>query len=70
MLFKQAVDFTNKIKEYSGILSVVLFGSVARKESTSESDIDLAIIYTLKDEDVVKKINSMAPDRFQLLHLT
>jgi len=70
MLFKQAVDFTNKIKEYSGILSVVLFGSVARKESTSESDIDLAIIYTLKDEDVVKKINSTAPYRFQLLHLT
>jgi len=70
MLFKKAVEFTSKIKGFEDILSIVLFGSVARGEATRESDIDIAIIYSKKDDTLIKKINSMAPEKFQLLHLT
>lgn len=69
-MFKDALKFTGKIKELNGIMSVVLFGSVARGEATAESDVDLMVIYSSKDPETVKKINSMAPEKFQVLHFT
>jgi predicted nucleotidyltransferase len=62
-MLKNAVKFTNQIKGLEGILSVVLFGSVARGESTKESDVDLAVIYTRKYPKTVRKINCLAPEK-------
>ncbi|MFQ6052005.1 MAG: nucleotidyltransferase domain-containing protein [Candidatus Hydrothermarchaeota archaeon] len=69
-MFRQAIEFSNKIKDFEGVLSIVLFGSIARGEATRDSDIDLAIIYSEKKDDVVRKINAMAPEKFQLTHLS
>lgn len=69
-MIEEAFKFTEKIKNFKGILSIILFGSVARGEETPQSDIDLAVIYSERDVEVVNKINSMAPENFQILHLT
>ncbi len=69
-MIEEAFKFTEQIKKFKGILSIILFGSVARGEETPQSDIDLAIIYSKRDVEVVHKINSMAPENFQILHLT
>lgn len=67
---KEALEFTDKIKDLKGVLSVVLFGSVARGEATAQSDVDLVVIYTEKHPKTVKRINSLAPEHFQVLHFT
>lgn len=69
-MFKDAVKFTQQIKDIDRILSVVLFGSVARGEYDRESDVDILIIYSDKDPEIIKKINHLAPENFQILHLT
>lgn len=69
-MFKDALKFTEEIKDFKGILSIVLFGSVARGEATAESDIDLMVIYSSKDPEIIKEIDSRAPDKFQVLHFT
>jgi predicted nucleotidyltransferase len=69
-MFKNAVDFSNKIKDFEDIISIILFGSVARGETTVESDVDIAIIYSKKKEEIVRKINSIKPEEFQLIHLS
>ena len=50
------------LKKYPGIISVVLYGSLARGEDTPASDIDLLVIATkkfkltrLKSEDTIKR---------------
>ncbi|HEX7467345.1 MAG TPA: nucleotidyltransferase domain-containing protein, partial [Methanobacterium sp.] len=70
MSFKDAVDLSENIKDFPGILSIVLFGSLARGEARSDSKIDLAIIYSKKDIEIVKWIRYLATDRFNLHHLT
>jgi|SRR3989344_2126957 len=47
--FQLAVDFIEGIKDKANILQIVLFGSVARREETSKSDVDIAIIHNSKD---------------------
>lgn len=69
-MFKDAVDFSGKINGFEGVLSIILFGSVARGESTAESDVDIAVIYSEKKEGIVRKINSIKPEEFQLVHLS
>lgn len=69
-MFKDAIDFSNRIKDFEGILSIILFGSVARDEATAESDVDIAIIYSKKKDITIKKINSIKPEEFQLIHLS
>lgn len=69
-MFKKAVEFSNKINSYENIISIILFGSEARGESTPQSDVDIAIIYSKKDDNTIKEINSMKPEEFQLIHVT
>lgn len=69
-MLKDAIKFTNRIKTQNNVLSVVLFGSVARGESNRESDVDIAVLYSNKEPETIKYINSLAPEHFQLLHLT
>lgn len=69
-MFKDAIKLTDKIKKFDEILSIVLFGSVAREEATSESDIDMVVIYDQKKPEIVKKVNTLADERFQIVHLT
>jgi predicted nucleotidyltransferase len=69
-MFKKAIDFSNKIKDFENIISIILFGSVARNEATRESDVDIAIIYSKKNHQTIRKINNMKPEEFQLIHLT
>lgn len=69
-MFKEAVDFSSKIKDFKDIISIILFGSVARDEATVESDVDIAIIYSKKDNEIVRKINTIKPEEFQLIHLS
>lgn len=69
-MFKNAVKFTEQIKTIDNVISVVLFGSVARRDFDRKSDIDIVIIYSDKDPEIIKKINQMAPENFQVLHLT
>jgi predicted nucleotidyltransferase len=69
-MFKDAIDFSNEIKDFDGVLSIILFGSVARGEETIKSDVDIAIIYSQKKNKTIKKINSIKPEEFQLIHLS
>ncbi len=69
-MFKEAVEFSSKIKDFDPVISIILFGSVARGEATVESDVDIAIIYSKKDDEIVRKINSLKPEEFQLIHLS
>jgi hypothetical protein len=70
MSFKEAVDLSENIKDFPGILSIVLFGSLARGEVRPDSKIDMAIIYSKKDREIIKWIRYLATDRFNLHHLT
>ena len=69
-MFKEAVDFSSKINGFEGVLSIILFGSVARGESTVDSDVDIAIIYSERKEEILRKINSIKPEELQLIHLS
>lgn len=69
-MFNKAIDFSSKIKDFDEVLSIILFGSVARGEATVESDVDIAIIYSKKNDETVMRINSLKPEEFQLVHLS
>ena len=47
-------------KNYSGIETVIVFGSVARKQAGKESDLDVCIV--LKDENIKNDISSKILD--------
>jgi predicted nucleotidyltransferase len=71
MSFKAAVELSENIKNFPGIQSVVLFGPLASGEKVhSDSKIDMAIIYSKKDREIIKWIRYLATDRFKLHHLT
>lgn len=71
MSFKAAVELSENIKNFPGIQSVVLFGDLtAAKSTTKKSKIDMAIIYSKKDREIIKWIRYLATDRFNLHHLT
>jgi hypothetical protein len=71
MSFKAAVELSENIKNFPGIQSVVLFGNLATgKKIEPKSKIDMAIIYTKKDREIIKWIRYLATDRFKLHHLT
>lgn len=71
MSFEDALELSENIKNFPGIQSVVLFGPLAKGERISpKSKIDIAIIYSNKDREIVKWIRYLATDRFKLHHLT
>ena len=57
---KKALEIAKKLKNKSYILSVSLFGSVARGEATKSSDIDLAIIYDQKKAEYMQEVQEIA----------
>ncbi|MCE5213574.1 MAG: nucleotidyltransferase domain-containing protein [Methanobacterium sp.] len=71
MTFKDAVKLSENIKNFPGIQSVVLFGDIATgKKPSPQSKIDMAIIYSKKDREIIKWIRYLATDKFKLHHLT
>lgn len=71
MSFEAAVELSENIKNFPRIQSVILFGSLASGEKVpSDSKIDMAIIYSKKDREIIKWIRYLATDRFKLHHLT
>ena len=71
MSFEAAVELSENIKNFPGIQSVILFGPLASGEKVpSDSKIDMAIIYSKKDREIIKWIRYLATDRFKLHHLT
>jgi len=60
-LEKIAKDFASEICK-TGIISIVLFGSVARKEFTGKSDIDMLILINRKVDALKPKIDALARD--------
>src|SRR3989344_6881399 len=64
--FQLAVDFIEGIKDKANILQIVLFGSVARREETSKSDIDIAIIHDSKDSfKLMSEVNKNKNENIQ-----
>lgn len=55
-----------KLKKTLGKLSVslIMFGSVARKEETAESDLDLCIVYGSNKASVVEKISELREELY------
>ncbi len=58
---KAAKDFVKKMPK-EGIISVILFGSVARDESVAGSDVDLLVIYSKKRKNVEDSVSRIAED--------
>jgi predicted nucleotidyltransferase len=71
-MLDKALEFARRVRKKNpeGVLSVVLFGSVARGEGTRESDIDIAVIYSEKDPETVEALGALAEERIQLTHLS
>lgn len=53
-------EFINKVEEVDSLVSIIVFGSVARDEADKRSDIDLFIIVNKKKDE--KKIWKIASD--------
>jgi predicted nucleotidyltransferase len=68
--YNDAIKFVNKIKNKQNILSIVLFGSVARREEEKGSDIDLAVIYDKKNQKIIEELDVLKDKGIQLTHLT
>lgn len=66
---KELFDIGEKIGKLPGVLAVTLFGSAARGEATIESDIDIAVIYDKKNEEVMKRVEKLAPPRVHIVHV-
>lgn len=67
---KTAIEFANKVKKITGVLQIILFGSVAKGEDKATSDIDIAIIHRLKDVESLKgEVNKIAPEKVQAAYI-
>ncbi len=62
----EAILFTQDIKKNKSILQVILFGSVARGDENSYSDIDIAIIHDSEDKfSLMQEVNKNQPRKIQ-----
>ncbi len=53
---KIAIKFAKKVNK-KNIKNIILFGSVARAESSIKSDIDILIIYKINEQDIKENVN-------------
>lgn len=71
--FAIAIDFltkVKKIKDFKHVIQMVLFGSVAKGEDNTNSDIDIAIIHDLTDiEELKSEINKFLDERIQVVYM-
>jgi len=68
---KTAIDFADKLKKTKGILQIILFGSVAKGEDKTDSDIDIAIIHNLKDTEALKSfVNKFVHEKIQVVYIS
>ncbi|MHA1977963.1 MAG: nucleotidyltransferase domain-containing protein [Candidatus Hodarchaeales archaeon] len=68
--FNKALTFAKSIENKQNILSIILFGSVARREEEEESDVDIAIIYNRKNQEEIRTIDSLKEEGIQIVHLS
>jgi predicted nucleotidyltransferase len=67
---EEIINFVDKVKKFPGILAIALFGSYARGEVTKTSDIDIVVVYSKKRDELIKKINELASERMQIVHVS
>ncbi len=51
---------TEQLKELTN--SIILFGSTARNEETTNSDLDICIVYTKHKREIEKRVNNIRDD--------
>lgn len=68
-LFAEAADFSEKVaKKIKGIVSIILYGSAARGEATRDSDVDIAVIYENKSDEIEKQVEKL--NKTHRIHVT
>ncbi|MEM2875060.1 MAG: nucleotidyltransferase domain-containing protein [Candidatus Hadarchaeales archaeon] len=67
---RELFEFGERVGKLPCVLAAALFGSAARGEATVESDIDIAVIYSRKDEATMKQVEELAPPRVHIVHVT
>jgi len=71
LIFKKEKEYKQKIfneiktTKYENIISVIIFGSVARKEETYKSDLDICLIYYKSKKDIENKINNLRDNLYE-----
>ena len=68
MVSNRVIQAINKARDYPYILRVGVFGSYARDEETSNSDIDILIDYDCSSDDFIDDIGGFMEDMEHLLH--
>jgi len=64
---KIAIEFTQKIRDIKEVLSIILFGSVARGEDNLTSDTDIGVIFNKADKfELTQQINKQKHEKIQL----
>jgi hypothetical protein len=67
MDFKLAAELTLKIKKIKGVVSVMYPGAAASK---TLNNIDLVVVYSVKSESSIQKVNDLVAGKFQVEQIT
>lgn len=67
MDFKLAAELTLKIKKLKGVVSVMYPGAAASK---TLNDIDLVVVYSVKSESSIQKVNDLVAGKFRIEQIT
>ena len=68
LTFKIITKIENALGKYSE--SIIIFGSVARKEETYESDFDLCIVYIKNRRTIERQINLLRDELYDLFGIS
>ena len=68
MISKRVIQAINSAKNYPCIIRIGVFGSCARNEETSASDIDILIEYDNSSDDFIDNIGGFMEDMERLWH--
>jgi len=66
---QKLIDNLKKLKN-DNVVSLIIFGSVARKEETYESDFDLCIVYQNKKNEIEEKIGVLQSKLYEEFGVT